>query len=129
VAPNSASNLTLNRQKRFWLTIKGKHVMKSHDETVIEMLRTDPGMTLDYLRTAFDELDEEGGESAFLMALRHVVEAQGGMALVAERAKVSRESLYRALSPKGNPTLRTMAAVIKAAGVNFHDLTHQAPAS
>lgn len=34
--------------------------MKSHDEAVIEMLRTDPGMALDYLRTAFDELDEEG---------------------------------------------------------------------
>ena len=56
--------------------------MKSHDEAVIEMLRNDPGMALDYLRTAFDELDEEGGESAFLMALRHVVEAQGGMAQV-----------------------------------------------
>ena len=103
--------------------------MKRHDEAVIEMLRTDPGIVLDYLRTAFDELDEEGGESAFRMALRHVVEAQGGMALVAERAKVSRESLYRALSPKGNPTLRTMTAVIKATGVHFRDLTHQAPAN
>lgn len=100
--------------------------MRCHDEAVIEMLRNDPSMALDYLRAAFDELDEEEGESAFLMALRHVVEAQGGMALVAERAKVSRESLYRALSPKGNPTLRTMTAVIKATGINFHDLTHQA---
>ncbi len=100
--------------------------MKSHDTAVIEMLRDDPDMALDYLRTAFDELDEEGGESAFLMALRHVVEAQGGMTAVAERAKVSRESLYRALSPKGNLTLRTMTAVIKATGIHFHDLTHQA---
>ena len=101
--------------------------MRSHDEAVIEMLRSDPEMAVDYLRTAFDELDEEGGESAFLMALRHVVEAQGGMAAVAERAKLSRESLYRALSPKGNPTLRTMTAVIKATGIHFHDLTHPAP--
>lgn len=100
--------------------------MKSHDDAVIEMLRDDPAMAVDYLRAAFDELDEEGGESAFLMALRHVVEAQGGMAAVAERAKVSRESLYRALSPKGNPTLRTMTAVIKATGIHFHDLTHHA---
>ncbi|BCB06416.1 DNA-binding prophage protein [Vreelandella venusta] len=98
--------------------------MKSHDAAVVEMLRDDPSMALDYLRTAFDELDEEGGESAFLMALRHVVEAQGGVAAIAERAKVSRESLYRALSPKGNPTLRTMTAVIKATGIHFHDLTH-----
>ncbi|ERS85079.1 putative addiction module antidote protein [Halomonas sp. G15] len=100
--------------------------MKSHDTAVIEMLRDDPGMAVDYLRTAFDELDEEGGESAFLLALRHVVEAQGGMAAVAERAKVSRESLYRALSPRGNPTLRTMTAVIKATGIHFHDLTRAA---
>lgn len=100
--------------------------MKSHDTAVIEMLRDDSDMALDYLRTAFDELDEEGGESAFLLALRHVVEAQGGMAAVAERAKVSRESLYRALSPKGNPTLRTMTAVIKATGIHFYDLTHHA---
>lgn len=100
--------------------------MKRHDDAVIEMLRNDPDMALDYLRTAFDELDEEGGESAFLLALRHVVEAQGGMAAVAERAKVSRESLYRALSPRGNPTLRTMTAVIKATGIHFHDLTHHA---
>ncbi|QTF93452.1 addiction module antidote protein [Halomonas sp. BM-2019] len=100
--------------------------MKSHDTAVIEMLRDDPAMAVDYLRAAFDELDEEGGESAFLLALRHVVEAQGGMAAVAERAKVSRESLYRALSPKGNPTLRTMTAVIKATGIHFHDLTHHA---
>ncbi|AMC99357.1 addiction module antidote protein [Halomonas chromatireducens] len=100
--------------------------MKSHDTAVIEMLRDDPDMALKYLRAAFDGLDEEGGESAFLMALRHVVEAKGGMAAVAERAKVSRESLYRALSPKGNPTLRTMTAVIRATGIHFHDLMHHA---
>ncbi|WP_406567280.1 helix-turn-helix domain-containing transcriptional regulator [Halomonas qaidamensis] len=46
------------------------------------------------------------------------------VAAIAERAKVSRESLYRALSPKGNPTLRTMTTVIKATGIHFHDLTH-----
>lgn len=93
--------------------------MKSHDDAVITMLREDPDMAIDYLRTAFDELDEEGGETTLLMALRHVVKAQGGMAVVAERAKLSRESLYRALSPKGNPTLRTMTAVIKATGLHF----------
>ena len=64
--------------------------------------------------------------SSFLHDLCHVVEAQGGMSAVVERAKVSRESLYRALSPKGNPTLRTMTAVIKATGIHFHDLTHHA---
>ena len=72
--------------------------MKRRDDAVVEMLRQDSGMALDYLRAAFDELDEQGGEAAFLMALRHVVEAQGGMAVATERAKVSRESLYLTLA-------------------------------
>jgi probable addiction module antidote protein len=41
------------------------------------------------------------------------------MAEVAQKAGLSRESLYRALSPKGNPTLRTMRKVVHAAGLTF----------
>lgn len=92
---------------------------RNHDQTVIEMIRTDPDFAEIYLHTAFEELDEEGGEAGFLIALRHIVEARGGMATVAEKAGLSRESLYRALSPKGNPTLRTMKKVMHAAGLTF----------
>ncbi|UWN51999.1 hypothetical protein ASALC70_04234 [Alcanivorax sp. ALC70] len=63
--------------------------MKKHDEAVVAILRENPAMATDYLRTALDELDEPGGEPAFLLALRHVVEARGGMATVAERARLS----------------------------------------
>jgi len=92
---------------------------RSHDQSVIEMIRTDPEFAVEYLRVAFEELDEEGGEVAFLAALRHIVEARGGMAEIAEKAGLSRESLYRALSPKGNPTLRTMRQVVHATGLTF----------
>lgn len=92
---------------------------RNHDETVIEMIRNDPDFAAEYLRVAFEELDEEGGEAGFLTALRHVVEARGGMAEIAARAGLSRESLYRALSPRGNPTLRTMRQVVHAAGLKF----------
>lgn len=60
-------------------------------------------------------LSEDGGQAGFFTALRHVIEARGGMTEVAEKAGLSRESLYRALSPKGNPTLRTMRQVVHAA--------------
>ena len=60
---------------------------------------------------------------SFLTALRHVVEARGGMAEIAEKAGLSRESLYRALSPKGNPTLRTLRQVVHATGMTFASLT------
>jgi probable addiction module antidote protein len=32
---------------------------------------------------------------------------------------ISRESLYRALSPKGNPTLKTLLAVLKTVGLRL----------
>jgi len=94
-------------------------ISRNHDDTVIAMLRDDPDFAAEYLKAAFEELDEEGGEGAFLMALRHVVEARGGMAEIAQKSGLSRESLYRALSPKGNPTLRTMRQVVHATGLRF----------
>lgn len=87
---------------------------KSHDESVIEMLRSDPEFAREYLHAAFEALNEDGGDAGLLTALRHMVEANGGMAVVSEKAGLSRESLYRALSLKGNPTLRTMKKIIHA---------------
>jgi len=91
---------------------------RSHDQTVIELLRDDPDFADDYLATAFDEINEPGGREALLAALRHIAEAQG-MATIAERAGIKRESLYRALSPKGNPTIKTLMAVTSAAGLKL----------
>lgn len=89
-----------------------------HDEAVVELLREDPAFADEYLAAALDEADEPGGRQALLAALRHVAEAQG-MADVAERAGIPRESLYRALSPNGNPTIKTLLAVLNAAGLKL----------
>ncbi|ROR15182.1 addiction module antidote protein [Erwinia sp. JUb26] len=93
-----------------------------HDDAMIEMLREDPAFARAYLHQAFLDIDEEGGQEAFLLALRHVVEARGGMATVAQKAGVSRETLYRTLSPAGNPTLKTLRNIVKAAGMPFSSL-------
>jgi len=53
-----------------------------------------------------------------LRALRHVAYGQG-MQEVAARAGLRRESLSRALPPKGNPTLETLLAVLSAAGLRL----------
>nr|WP_318383641.1 addiction module antidote protein [uncultured Enterobacter sp.] len=93
-----------------------------HDDAMVEILREDPDFAKAYLHQAFLDLDEEGGQQAFLMALRHVVEARGGMATVAQKAGVSRETLYRTLSPAGNPTLKTLRSVVSATGFQFSHL-------
>ncbi len=90
----------------------------SHDEGVVELLRADPAFANEYLAAALDEVEQPGGREALLAALRHVAEAQG-MAQVAVRAGIPRESLYRALSPDGNPTIKTLLAILSAAGLKL----------
>ena len=89
-----------------------RHV--SHDEVVIGMLKADPDFANEYLA----EADLPGGQFALLAALRHIAEAQG-MSAVAARAGIPRESLYRALSPKGNPTIKTFLAVVRGTGLHL----------
>lgn len=96
---------------------------RPHDEAVIELLRADPEFANEYLAAAMDEASEPGGQTALLAALRHVAEAQG-MATVAQRAGIPRESLYRALGPKGNPTIKTLLAVLGAAGLQLAVTRH-----
>ncbi len=91
---------------------------RPHDETVVELLRDDPGFADEYLAESLAAIDEPGGQEAFLQALRHIAEAQG-MAAIAERAGLPRESLYKSLSGKGNPTLKTLLAVLSAAGLRL----------
>jgi probable addiction module antidote protein len=58
-----------------------------------------------------------GDTDAFKLALRNVVEAQGGMAALARETELSREALYRTLSESGNPTLETLSKVLGALGL------------
>jgi len=91
---------------------------RSHDAVVVDLLKQDPEFASVYLATALEESGQPGGQQALLAALRHVAEAQG-MAAVAQRAGMPRESLYRALSLKGNPTIKTLLAVLGAAGLQL----------
>ena len=82
------------------------------------MLKADPDFANEYLAAALKEAELPGGQTALLAALRHIAEAQG-MTAVAARAGIPRESLYRALSPKGNPTIKTFLAVIRGTGLHL----------
>ncbi len=85
----------------------------SHHEQEIGELASDRQLAVAYLKVAMESLATPEDRAAGLLALRAVAEAYGGLAVVAAEAGISRESLYRALSPKGNPTLKTLVAVLK----------------
>jgi len=91
----------------------------SHHEREVAELRADRELAVEYLKAAMTSLDNPEDRGACLLALRTVAEAYGGLGLVAADAGISRESLYRALSPKGNPTLKTLLAVLKAVGMRL----------
>jgi probable addiction module antidote protein len=87
----------------------------SHDEAMVRRLRKDPEFAAEYLKAALEDSDEP---RVFLVALRHLAQAHG-IAKVAKAAGIERESLYRALSEKGNPRLSTLVAVTKVIGLRL----------
>jgi probable addiction module antidote protein len=62
---------------------------------------------------------EEGDQAALMLALRQVAQAQGGIAKIARKAKLTREATYKMLSKSGNPELRSLSAVLKATGLRI----------
>lgn len=97
---------------------KLKAAVSHHDLEVAE-LRADRELAVEYLKAAMESLDNPDDRAAGLLALRTVAEAYGGLGAVAAAAGISRESLYRTLSAKGNPTLKTLLAVLKAVGMKL----------
>ena len=86
------------------------------DEAMVKELRERPEFGAEYLKAALEDAEEP---SVLLLALRRVAEARGGVAKVAKAAGIERESLYRALSPRGNPRWSTLVAVTKAMGLRL----------
>lgn len=83
-------------------------------ETVLMESLQDPAEAAAYLEATMEDEDP----AVFLLALRQVAQAQG-MAVVARKAKLGRESLYKALSDKGNPEIRTVNKVLHAMGMRL----------
>lgn len=61
----------------------------------------------------------ETGDAAYIAKALGVVARAKGMTQVAAKTGLSREQLYRSFSEKGNPTLKTTLAVMKALGLGI----------
>lgn len=98
----------------------------SYQQDLIQSLK-DPCEAAAYLNAAI----EEGDRALFLLALRNVAEANGGMSALAEKAQLSRESLYRMLSKRGNPEIKSLFALLNAMGLRLavEPEEHECPAA
>lgn len=95
----------------------------AYEAELLTALR-DPEEATAYLNAALEDPNQE----VFLLALRDVIAARGGIAKLAEKTELNRVSLYRTLSKRGNPELRTIHRMLGELGFSMAIKT-QAPQS
>lgn len=86
---------------------------KSYSSWRLKKLR-DPGIAQGYLNSALEDSPQ-----MFLKALLNVTQARQSVAATAKSAGIKRETMYRALSENGNPTLETLNAVLQSLGLRI----------
>jgi probable addiction module antidote protein len=79
-----------------------------------EHLKTEDDMAA-YLEAAL----EDGDPTLIAAALGDIARAKG-MSQIARETGLGRESLYKALSPGGNPEFSTVLKVVRALGLRLH---------
>ena len=87
---------------------------KNYKEHLLKQLQ-DPKEAAAYLNAALHDDDPH----VFLLALRDIAEAKGGMGWLADEADLNRENLYRTLSLRGNPRFFNLLAVLDAIGLEL----------
>jgi probable addiction module antidote protein len=85
-----------------------------YEPWLIERLK-DPAEAAAYLEAVI----EDGDQAAMMLALRQIAQAQGGVAAIARKAKLTREATYKILSKSGNPELRSFKALLRATGLRI----------
>ncbi len=93
---------------------KPKVRTESYRESLLDSLRN-PDEAAQYLNASLEDKDAR----VFLLALRDVADAMGGIRALSREARLNRESLYRMLSKSGNPSLESLAAVLSACGLRL----------
>jgi len=87
---------------------------RNYQDSLIGRL-SDPKEAAAYLDAAL----EDGDRAVFLLAIRNVIEALGGMTKIARHTGLNRENLYRVLSEQGNPELNSLEKLLKALGLRL----------
>lgn len=90
----------------------------NYDEIIQNRLK-EPEYAKLFLEAALEETRRDGDQEAFLLALREVVDAQGGVPTIAQKMDVPKQSLYKTLSKHGNPRLDTLGRVLQNIGLRL----------
>jgi len=93
--------------------------MRKWRDVLVERLKNDQTEAEYYLKASLEEFAENQDTGAFLVALRTLVEARGGIKWLSERTHLNRTHLYRTLSPEGNPTIGSLNKILPEVGMKL----------
>ena len=91
-------------------------------EEGLKVRLADPVYAKEYLSIALEEYEADKNIEAFLLALRDVVNAQGGLSKLEPQLKVSREELHEVFSEHTTlqfKTFETVGAILHGLGFKF----------
>ena len=86
----------------------------SHEEATMESFKKNPAYAAEYLNAVL----EDGTQEELMLALRRIGLAFG-IKEVAESSGLNPKTLYRTLSPAGNPELKSFQAILGAMGMRL----------
>ena len=86
-----------------------------HEIATVASFRRNPDFAAEYLNAVL----EDGDREELLLALRRIAESFGGVSKLAEDADLNVTALYRTLSARGNPELKSLMALLKAMGMRL----------
>lgn len=86
-----------------------------YDDWMIERLKKNKKEAFEYLKTSLEE--NADFPPAFLLSLRRVSEAyEMSLEDIAKESGISTATIYKVLGEKGNPTIDTLASILKTMG-------------
>lgn len=95
---------------------RGRHpASRSHEDATVDSFRRDPKFAAEYL----DAVLADGDQEELLTALRYMAKAFGGVRGLANGTRLNATTLYRTLSAKGNPELKSLRSVLNAMGLRL----------
>ncbi|WP_455466371.1 helix-turn-helix domain-containing transcriptional regulator [Bartonella sp. B39] len=85
---------------------------RNHDDAMAEVFHDDPELAA----ATLDAILADGDQGELLVTLRQMAKAYGGVQAVAKAANLNPTQLYRTLSEKGNPELRSLNVLLRTMG-------------
>ncbi|MDB6033450.1 MAG: addiction module protein [Verrucomicrobiales bacterium] len=111
----STQKRDIRKAQEYWADYKTKKTMKTASYKIELLTRlADASYAAGYLTDCLEQ-----GEAEFLLGLRDVVEARGGIGQLSKTVDLNRESLYRLLSKDGNPTLSSLSSILNILGIQL----------